>query len=53
MLTILAWIPRIARFVQMFQGVAGAIGPFVPWLGQMLGRIRGGVRLSHSSMVRG
>lgn len=53
MLTILAWIPRIARFVQMFQGVAGAVGPFVPWLGQWFGRMRGGVRVSHSSMARG
>ncbi len=53
MLTILSWIPRIARFVQMFQGVAGAMGPFMPWIGSIVSRFRGGSRIAHSSMARG
>jgi len=32
MLTMLAWIPRIARFFGIFRGVAGFIGPVWPYV---------------------
>ncbi len=53
MLTILSWIPRIARFVQIFQGVAGTMGSFMPWIGTVIQRFRGGTRTAHLSMARG
>ena len=52
MLTILSWIPRIARFVQMFQGVAGAAVPFMPWIGKLFNRFRGGSHTTHLSTAR-
>ncbi|MCY0877063.1 MAG: hypothetical protein OWT28_12465 [Firmicutes bacterium] len=32
MLTVIAWIPRIARFFGMFRGVAGFVGPIWPYV---------------------
>ncbi|MCY0902677.1 MAG: hypothetical protein OWU32_10915 [Firmicutes bacterium] len=42
MLTMLAWIPRIARAFGMFRGVIGFIGPIWPHVSRFL---RGGARM--------
>lgn len=53
MLTILSWIPKVARMWQMFRGVAGAVGPFMPWLQTMVQRFRGAGKGNLLSAARG
>lgn len=47
MLTVLAWIPRIARMFGMFRGVVGFIGPIWPYVSKfMRGRSGGAVAIA-------
>ncbi|WP_179123070.1 hypothetical protein [Ferroacidibacillus organovorans] len=40
MLTILAWVPRIARFFGMFRGVVGFVTPMWPYVSSFVRRVR-------------